>query len=67
MSALETTEHGIQAAYYNNGPNGLEPTLECLCGEVCAGFDWSEAGTVLDEHLKSIYRFTDSMRRERAT
>lgn len=46
--------HGIAAAYYSNGPLGLEPVLECLCGESFKEYNWEEAGALLDDHLNLI-------------
>lgn len=47
----ETTDHGIASAYYDHGPAGLLPTLECACGWRADGIDWEEAGAAFDEHL----------------
>jgi hypothetical protein len=52
MGEAEQVEHGIQSAYYSNGPTGYEPAMECICGEAFKEFNWEETGAMFDAHLK---------------
>lgn len=47
----KTIEHGPALACYTNGVCGLEPMIECLCGEHFDGPTWEEVGADFDEHL----------------
>lgn len=49
---MSDCEHGIDAAYYEHTPTGLEPVLECLCRWLCRGLSWEEAGREMDKHLE---------------
>ena len=49
MSA-EEKEHGVEAGVYDNAVGGV--ALICLCGEMCRGDNWEEAGCAMDEHLE---------------
>jgi hypothetical protein len=55
-------EHGIDGAVYTNGPFGLTPRLECVCGFITslAPRSWEEAGAELDEHLRTVPRAEES-------
>ena len=44
--------HGIAEVYYNNFPEGLIPTLECLSSIALSATTWQEAGAALDRHLE---------------
>jgi len=50
----EEPKHGIEAAYYANGPEGFIPHLECCCGWITSRsvFNWEDAGAEFDAHLK---------------
>lgn len=43
--------HGINEAYYRVEEGIMIATLQCLCGEICEGNTWQEAGWSLDGHL----------------
>lgn len=40
QSKILPPEHGIESAFYSNGPYGLRPTMECLCGYQAIGSRW---------------------------
>lgn len=53
---MDDLEHGIEAAYYANGPEyKFKPVVDCLCG-------WSsgrqsnleDAGRLYDEHIAEV-------------
>lgn len=44
--------HGVDHVVYANGPNGLRPYIECLCGWGVVEDDWETVGRELDQHLK---------------
>lgn len=44
-------DHGIQDAYYLRTALGLEPVLECVCGETFMDSAWEYAGHAFDVHL----------------
>lgn len=54
MNDNHESEHGIESAYYANGPSGFLPMLECSCGyhtsRSCQ--TWQEAGEEFDVHLE---------------
>ena len=51
---IESTEHGIQAAYYSSDGVSYRPVIECRCGESWREFNWEDAGAELDAHLKEV-------------
>lgn len=58
MSEGDWPTHGIESAFYSNGPSGLVPVLVCICGfETSRGCrNWQEAGEELDTHLGEASR-----------
>lgn len=53
---MSDDEHGISGGFYSNGPDGLTPVLECLCGFETSRYcsTWQEAGDELDAHLGAV-------------
>jgi|GEM_PF-6510910 len=50
----EEVDHGIESAVYQRTAFGLQPRLECLCGETFLADSWEEAGADLDAHLEEV-------------
>ena len=53
-AANDTTrgdDHGFGPGGYRHDLAPTECTIECLCGALCAGRNWEEAGRELDAHL----------------